>query len=94
VRCRLLGSLRALSVRLSGGARGIGNALARAFAESGSNAIAILDLDQAQCDRAAADMANWMVEQGVCEACGIRRTDAEQVWWSHKSSRPSALRAM
>jgi D-arabinitol 2-dehydrogenase len=38
--------------------------LARTFAESGSNAIAILDLDQTLAEEAATDLENWFVEQG------------------------------
>jgi hypothetical protein len=37
---------------------------ARTFAESGSNAIAVLDLDQALAEEAAADIEKWLVNHG------------------------------
>lgn len=49
---------------VTGAARGLGNLFARTFAESGSNAVVILDLDQAQAEQAAADLTSWFEEHG------------------------------
>lgn len=58
----LLPSLQVCVV--TGAARGLGNLFARTFAESGSNAIAILDLDQTQAETAAKDLTDWFEEHG------------------------------
>ena len=42
----------------------LGNLFARTFAESGSNAVVILDLDQAQAETAAEDLVKWFEEHG------------------------------
>lgn len=42
----------------------MGNLFARTFVESGSNAIAILDLDRAQAEQAAKDIVTWFEEHG------------------------------
>lgn len=49
---------------MTGAARGLGNLFARTFAESGSNAVVILDLDQGQAQTAADDLSTWFVEHG------------------------------
>lgn len=38
--------------------------IARTFAESGSNAVVILDLDQKMAEQAADDLVKWFVEHG------------------------------
>jgi len=42
----------------------LGNLIARTFAESGSNAVVILDLDQKMAEQAADDLVKWFVEHG------------------------------
>ncbi|KAM0746880.1 NAD(P)-binding protein [Meredithblackwellia eburnea MCA 4105] len=49
---------------VTGAARGLGNLFARTFAESGSNAIAILDLDSSQAAQSARELEEWFVEHG------------------------------
>ncbi|GAA5922686.1 hypothetical protein JCM1841_001105 [Sporobolomyces salmonicolor] len=49
---------------VTGAARGLGNLFARTFAESGSNAIAILDLDQKMAEQAADDLVDWFEKHG------------------------------
>ncbi|GAA5855002.1 hypothetical protein JCM5353_002018 [Sporobolomyces roseus] len=49
---------------VTGAARGLGNLIARTFAESGSNAVVILDLDQKMAEQAADDLVKWFVEHG------------------------------
>ncbi|KAI5474749.1 D-arabinitol dehydrogenase [Pseudohyphozyma bogoriensis] len=53
---------------VTGAARGLGNLFARTFAESGSNAVVILDLDQTQAETAAKDLEDWFVEHGQAKA--------------------------
>ena len=45
---------------------------ARTFAESGSNAIVILDIDDAQAKTAAADLVSWFEEHGQCKKGEIK----------------------
>ncbi|KDE06449.1 gluconate 5-dehydrogenase [Microbotryum lychnidis-dioicae p1A1 Lamole] len=52
---------------ITGAARGLGNLFARTFAESGSNAIVILDLDQGLAETAAKDLVDWFEEHGQAE---------------------------
>ncbi|GAA5825419.1 hypothetical protein JCM11251_006975 [Rhodosporidiobolus azoricus] len=49
---------------VTGAARGLGNLFARTFAESGSNQIAILDLDGKMAEEAAVDLVKWFEEHG------------------------------
>jgi D-arabinitol 2-dehydrogenase len=42
----------------------LGNLMARTFAESGSNSIVILDLDEMQAQHAAEDLVKWFEEHG------------------------------
>ncbi|GAA5874589.1 hypothetical protein JCM8547_002197 [Rhodosporidiobolus lusitaniae] len=63
-------------VVVTGAARGLGNLFARTFAESGSNAVAILDLDGKMAKDAAKDLVDWFEEHGEAkkgeiEAIGI-----------------------
>ncbi|GAA5976416.1 hypothetical protein JCM11641_006005 [Rhodosporidiobolus odoratus] len=51
-------------VVVTGAARGLGNLFARTFAESGSNAVAILDLDGQMAKDAATDLVTWFEEHG------------------------------
>lgn len=46
--------------------------MARTFAESGSNAIAILDLDEKLAKEAAADLVQWFEEHGQAEKGEIK----------------------
>ncbi|GAA6017623.1 hypothetical protein JCM10207_001227 [Rhodosporidiobolus poonsookiae] len=52
---------------VTGAARGLGNLFARTFAESGSNAVAILDLDGKMAEDAADDLVKWFEEHGQAE---------------------------
>lgn len=52
---------------MTGAARGLGNLIARTFAESGSNAVAILDLDGEMAKKAAEDLVQWFEEHGQAE---------------------------
>ncbi|BGP56924.1 hypothetical protein JCM8202_000879 [Rhodotorula sphaerocarpa] len=49
---------------VTGAGRGLGNLMARTFAESGSNAVAILDLDEKLAKDAADDLVKWFEEHG------------------------------
>ena len=49
---------------VTGAARGLGNLMARTFAESGANSIIILDLDEALAKQAAVDLVDWFEEHG------------------------------
>jgi len=49
---------------VTGAARGLGNLFARTFVESGSNAIAILDLSESEATKAASDLVQWFEENG------------------------------
>ncbi|BGP18257.1 hypothetical protein JCM10213_007887 [Rhodosporidiobolus nylandii] len=52
---------------VTGAARGLGNLIARTFAESGSNAVAILDLDGEMAKTAATDLVTWFEEHGQAD---------------------------
>ncbi|KAK4050326.1 hypothetical protein OIO90_005119 [Microbotryomycetes sp. JL221] len=47
---------------VTGAARGLGNLMARTFAESGSNAVVIMDLDGELAKKAASDLVEWAEE--------------------------------
>jgi len=49
---------------VTGAARGLGNMFARTFVESGCSKLAILDLKQEECDKAAKEISDWFVENG------------------------------
>ncbi len=49
---------------VTGAARGLGNLIARTFVESGSNAIAVLDLNASEAQAAAKDIEDWFLEHG------------------------------
>ncbi|BGP50169.1 hypothetical protein JCM10450v2_006080 [Rhodotorula kratochvilovae] len=57
---------------VTGAARGLGNLFARTFAESGSNQIAILDLDQQQAETAAKELVEWFEEHGQAKKGEIK----------------------
>jgi len=44
--------------------RGLGNMMARTFVESGASAIVLVDLNKADAEAAAKDLADWFVEHG------------------------------
>ncbi|BGP09883.1 hypothetical protein NBRC10512v2_005731 [Rhodotorula toruloides] len=50
----------------------LGNLIARTFAESGSNAIAILDLDKEMAEQAAVDLVSWFEEHGEAKKGEIK----------------------
>lgn len=49
---------------MTGAARGLGNLIARTFVESGSNAVAVLDLNASEAQQAAKDIQDWFIEHG------------------------------
>ncbi|PWZ02943.1 NAD(P)-binding protein [Testicularia cyperi] len=49
---------------ITGAARGIGNLIARTFVESGANHIAILDLNEEECQHAAKEVDEWFTKHG------------------------------
>ncbi|ORY24658.1 putative d-arabinitol 2-dehydrogenase [Naematelia encephala] len=49
---------------VTGGARGLGNMMARTFVESGADAIVIIDLKQEDAEHAAKELVDWFVEHG------------------------------
>ncbi|KAG0658943.1 hypothetical protein C6P46_005563 [Rhodotorula mucilaginosa] len=57
---------------VTGAGRGLGNLMARTFAESGSNAIAILDLDENLAKEAANDLVQWFEEHGQAKKGEIK----------------------
>lgn len=57
---------------VTGAARGLGNLFARTFAESGSNSIVILDVNEEQAVSAAADLVTWFEEHGQCQKGEIK----------------------
>ncbi|GAA6033794.1 hypothetical protein JCM8097_000344 [Rhodosporidiobolus ruineniae] len=57
---------------VTGAARGLGNLFARTFAESGSNAIAIVDLDEKMAKEAAVDLVKWFEEHGQAKPGEIK----------------------
>ncbi|GAA5938545.1 hypothetical protein JCM3775_002155 [Rhodotorula graminis] len=52
---------------VTGAARGLGNLMARTFAESGSNRIVILDLDKKMAETAAVELVEWFEEHGQAQ---------------------------
>ncbi|CDZ97923.1 d-arabinitol 2-dehydrogenase [Phaffia rhodozyma] len=57
-------SFEGKSCVITGAARGLGNVFARTFVESGASQVAIMDLDQADSERAAKEIDDWFVGQG------------------------------
>lgn len=49
---------------VTGAARGIGNLIARTFVESGANHIAIVDLNEEECQHAAKEVEEWFTKHG------------------------------
>ncbi|KAL7423653.1 hypothetical protein Q5752_001234 [Cryptotrichosporon argae] len=49
---------------VTGAARGLGNMFARTFVESGADTIVLIDLNQADAERAAEELEAWFVENG------------------------------
>jgi len=52
---------------VTGAARGLGNMMARTFVESGASSIAIVDLNKADAEAAAKDLADWFVAHGEAQ---------------------------
>ncbi|PWN46470.1 NAD(P)-binding protein [Violaceomyces palustris] len=50
---------------VTGGARGIGNVIARTFIEAGSDRLALVDLNEKESKRAAEEVEGWFLEQGL-----------------------------
>lgn len=49
---------------VTGAARGLGNMMARTFVESGATDIVIMDLNEADASKSAAELAEWFVSEG------------------------------
>ncbi|KAI3479772.1 hypothetical protein L1887_58167 [Cichorium endivia] len=49
---------------VTGAARGIGNLIARTFVESGANHVAIVDLNEDECQHAAREVEEWFTQHG------------------------------
>lgn len=49
---------------VTGAARGLGNLIARTFVESGANSIAIVDLNEEECQHAAKEVKDWFEQHG------------------------------
>lgn len=60
-------TVRGKRLTLANDAAQLGNLMARTFAESGSNRIAILDLDQKMAETAAKELVEWFEEHGQAE---------------------------
>jgi hypothetical protein len=52
---------------VTGAARGLGNLMARTFAESGCDSVVIMDLDGELAKTAAKDLEDWFVQHGEAE---------------------------
>lgn len=49
---------------VTGAARGLGNLIARTFVESGANSLAIVDLNEEECQHAAKEVKDWFEQHG------------------------------